>query len=284
MTKYAEWLNIQNGHLPTDQLNFDNLPRYIRNGRDLGEYVHRDFSFQPPLAACLILLSLGQDVLAATNPYLFSPTQVGFVTFGSPHFLDFTTKAIRVALEAAWFQKFLVHRRLRPEEFGGSVQNTLTGAAIYPIYRELLISQAVSQVFNKYGTYLLPQAYPEGCPTHPAYPAGHAVIVGAGVTMPKAFFEESFVLPNPVVPSADGLSLLPYSGSPLTVGGELNKLAVNICMGRDFAGIHWRSDGAEGLQLGEDAAVRILQDYRNTYNEDFVGFSFTKFDGTTIII
>ncbi len=284
MTDYAKWLNIQNGLLPTDQISYNNTPRYILNGRDLGEYVHRDFSFQAPLTACLILLSLGQDALASNNPYLFSPTQAGFITFGSPHFLDFTTKAVRVALEAAWFQKFLVHRRLRPEEFGGSVHNTLTRAIVYPIDPDLLISQAVSQVFSEYGTYLLPQAYPEGCPTHPAYPAGHAAIVGASITILKAFFKESFILPNPVIPSADGLALLPYSGPPLTVGGELNKLAANICMGRDFAGIHWRSDGTEGMKLGEDVAIGILQDYRNTYNEDFMEFSFTKFDGTAITI
>ena len=284
MTGYTEWLNIQNGHLPTAQIKYDDMPRYIRNGRDLGEYVHRDFSFQAVLTACSILLSLGQDALASTNPYLGSPTQAGFVTFGPPHILDFAVKAARVALEAAWFQKFLVHRRLRPEEFGGDVHNVLTGAVFYPIDRELLDSQAVSKVFGMYGTYLLPQAYPEGCPTHPAYPAGHAAFIGAGVTMLKAFFKESFVLPDPVTTSPDGLSLLPYSGPPLTTGGELNKLACNISMGRNFAGIHWRSDGTEGLKLGETVAIRILQDYRNTYNEDFIGFSFTKFDGNTIII
>jgi hypothetical protein len=86
------------------------------------------------------------------------------------------------------------------------------------------------------------------------------------------------------VASSDGLSLLPYEGAPFTVGGELNKLAVNIAMGRDFAGIHWRTDASEGLKLGETVAIRILQDYRDTCNEDFIGFSFTKFDGTNIII
>ncbi|TEB12448.1 PAP2 superfamily protein [Pelotomaculum sp. FP] len=284
MTTYAEWLNIQNGLPPAAAIQYEGTPRYIRNGRDMGEYLHKDFSCEATLSACLILLGLGVNALAPTNPYLHSDTQVGFSTFGAPHILDFVIRVSRVALEAAWFQKFLVHRRLRPEEFGGSVQNRLTGAACYPINPELLNSQAVSEVFNKYGVYLLPQAYPEGCPTHPAYPSGHATYIGAGVTMLKAFFKESFVLPNPVVAGPDGLSLLPYEGPPLTVGGELNKLAVNIAMGRDFAGIHWRTDGSEGLKLGETVAIRILQDYRDTYNEDFIGFSFTKFDGTTIII
>lgn len=284
MTLYEEWLNIQNGLSPAVPNKFDSTPRYIRNGRDLGEWVHRDFTFQCFLTACLILLSFGQVALSPVNPYLFSTTQVGFITFGAPHILDLVTRAARVALEAAWFQKFLVHRRLRPEEFGGHIHNLLTGAAGYPINPELLNSKAVSDVFSKFGTYLLPMAYPEGCPTHPAYPAGHACIAGAGVTVLKAFFKESFGIPNPVVASSDGLSLLPYSGLPLTIGGELNKLAANIALGRDTAGVHWRSDGIEGLKLGEAVAIGILQDYRETYNEDFSGFYFTKFDGTSIII
>ena len=283
LTTYQDWLNIQNGLAPADQNQFDPIPRYIRNGRDMSEWVHHDFSCQGVLTPCLILLGFGPTALNPTNPYLRSATQVGFSTFGAPHILDFVTRVVRAALEAAWFQKWLVHRQLRPEEFGGRVQNLLTGAADYPINPELLNSQAVSEVFSKFGTYLLPQAYAQGCPTHPAYPAGHATYTGAGVTILKAFFKESFVIPNPVVASADGLSLLPYSGQPLTVGGELNKLAANIALGRDFAGIHWRSD-MQGLILGEAVAIGILQDYRKTFNEDFRGFSFTKFDGTTITI
>jgi hypothetical protein len=69
--------------------------------------------------------------------------------------------------------------------------------------------------------------------------------------MLKAFFNESFVIPNPVVASDDGLKLVPYTGAPLTVGGELNKLASNISLGRDAGGVHYRSDGIEGLKLGE---------------------------------
>lgn len=232
----------------------------------------------------MILLSFGQGALDPANPYLSSATQVGFITFGAAHILDFVARASRAALEAAWFHKWLVHRRLRPEEFGGRVHNHLTGAASYPINSELLHSEAVSQVYRTFGTYLLPMAYPEGCPTHPAYPAGHACIAGAGVTVLKAFFNESFVIPGPVEASADGVTLLPYSGPPLTIGGELNKLASNVALGRNTAGVHWRSDGIEGLKLGEAVAIGILQDYRATFNEDFSGFSLTKFDGTTITI
>jgi len=284
MTSYNEWLNIQNGQASSSALKLDPVSRYISNGRDLGEYVHKDNSIQAALTACSILLGFGQKALSLSNPYLFSKTQEGFATFGSPQILDFATRAARMALEAAWFQKFLVHRRVRPEEFGGCVQNLKTCAAKYPINPELLASRVLEVVFKKYGTYLLPMAYPEGCPTHPAYPAGHATQIGAGVTILKAFFNEDYVIPNPVVASADGLKLQPYLDGDLKVGGELNKLAANIALGRDFAGVHWRSDCLEGMKLGESVAIGLLQDYRDTYNEEFQGFSFTKFDGTKVII
>lgn len=283
MTSYEDWLNTQNGFPSSTPNQFDPTPRYIRNGRDLGEWCHRDFTFQGFLGACLILLSYGPAALSPSNPYLRSATQNGRSTFGAPHILDFVARATRAADMAAWYQKWLVHRRLRPEEFGGRVHNQLTGTANYPINQELLDSQAIADVYSKFGTYLLPQAYAEGCPTHPSYPAGHACVAGAGATMLKAFFKESFVIPNPVVASTDGLSLLPYSGPALTVGGELNKLASNIGLGRNTAGVHYRSDG-EGLKVGEAVAIGILQDYRKTYNENFSGFSFTKFDGTKIVI
>ncbi len=134
---------------------------------------------------------------------------------------------------------------------------------------------------------LLPQAFPEGCPIHPAYPSGHATWVGAGVTLLKAFFDESVIITNPVVAADDGLSLVPYAGpdaGELTLGGELNKLAWNIGVGRNFAGIHWRTDAVEGLKLGEAVALGLLRDLRATYAEDFDGFSLTTFDGRRVAV
>jgi len=159
-----------------------------------------------------------------------------------------------------------------------------TTTARYDIHPEILNSPVLTTIQMKYGTYLLPMAYPEGSPTHPSYPAGHAAMAGAGATMLKAFYDETFVIPSLVVASADGTALVPYTGTPLTVGNELNKLASNISLGRDASGVHWRSDGAEGMALGEAAAIAVLQDLRHCYNEHFEGFSFTRFDGTRITI
>lgn len=283
MTAYDHWLNLQNGALPTITETFDPIRRYIRNGRDLGEYAHRDFTYQAFMNACLILLAMDAP-LDAGNPYENSRTQLGFVTFGSQYVLDLVASVTNRALKAVWYQKWSVHRTLRPEEFGGRVHNHVTGQANYPIHRDLLGSSVLDSVFGKYGTYLLPQAYPEGCPTHPAYPGTHGSFAGAACTVLKAFFDEAFVLPDPVVASDDGLSLVPYRGVNLTVGGELDKLASNISIGRNFAGIHYRSDGLAGLKQGEAVAIGILREMRLTYNESFPGFTLTKFDGATITV
>ena len=282
-TNYADWLKGQRGGA-TGSNNFDSIPRYIRNNRDLSLYLLVDWSGEANVFAALLLSSFGSAALAPSNPYLYSATQVGSVTFGGLHQLDLVARAPNQAYRATSCQKWLVHRRVRPEAFGGRIHNVMTGAAKYPIHSDVLNSAALKAVFSATGSYLLPMAYPTGSPLHPSYPAGHASTVGAGITMLKALFNESFVIPNPVMPSDDGLSLVPYTGAPLTVGGELNKLASNIALGRDAAGVHYRSDGVEGIKLGEAIAISILRDTATLFNEPFPGFSLTKYDGTPVII
>src|SRR5205814_256114 len=100
----------------------------------------------------------------------------------------------------------------------------------------------------------------------------------------KACFFGSMLLPGCVEPSADGLTLAGRTDYSPTVGDEIDKLAFNIAMGRDWAGIHYRSDGIAGLRLGEDVGISILQDLARTYTEDFKGFSFKRFSGTEVHI
>jgi hypothetical protein len=293
LTDFDQWLAVQNGSESYVPAVVDPVRRYMRNGRDAAEYVHFDQLIQEAYNAAMIIGGfvatltpggLSPAIVNPGNPYAGSRTQTGFGTFGSPDGFDRLSRATVPALKAVWFQKWLVHRRLRPEEYGGTVQATLTGTRQFPIGKELLSSAVLPLIFAKYGSYLMPQTYPEGCPTHPAYPAGHAGYLGAQVTMVKGFFNEDFVIPNPMVVSDDGLSLKPYTGAPLTVGGELNKLAMNIALARDMAGVHWRSDLEQGLYLGEAVAIRIMRDLKLTYAEPFRGFTFTKFDGTKITV
>ncbi len=284
LTTYSDWLFAQNnrGHqnLPN---RYDLTRRYIRNGRDLGEWVHIDVLFQAYFNAVLLLLAMGAP-LDGNNPYNEYRTQGPFGTFGPPNIQSLVCAVATNALRAVWYQKWYVHRRQRPEEFAGRIHNHITRAATYPIHSDILNSAAVQEVFRKYSTYLLPMAFGEGCPTHPAYGAGHATVAGACVTALKAWFDEDWVIPDPVVPTPDGASLVPYRGPDLTVGGELNKLAANVAFGRNFAGVHWRTDAVESLKLGETVTIGILTDQKSCFNERFEGFSLTKFDGTRITI
>jgi PAP2 superfamily len=258
------------------------LNRYIRSMRDIGQWVHVDALFQAYHCACLILLGMGAPLDPGLPP-VASRTQAGFVEFGGPHVLTLVTEVATRALKATWYEKWLVHRRLRPEAFAARVHHRMTGAADYPVHPAILHSAAAQAVYSRYGTYLLPMAFPEGSPAHPSYTAGHATVAGAGVTILKAFFDEEYVLPRPVVPDADGLTLQPYAGPPLTVGNELNKLANNIGIGRNMAGVHYRSDNQESLLLGEAVALQMLAEQKACHNQRFT-WSLTTFDGQKITL
>jgi membrane-associated phospholipid phosphatase len=284
MTDATAWLNILRGGAPATVLSYDSTPRYLATARDLGEYVHRDYSYQAFLNAALILLGMGAP-LRPGNPYKASLNQGGFVTFGAPEILSRVADVSQSALKAAWFQKWLVHRRLRPEVYAGRVHQVLGNGAGHPLHSDVIESPLTAAVREKTGTWFLPMAFPEGSPTHPAYPAGHAVIAGACVTVLKAFFDGNHILPAPVLvdPTSNGTAVLPLAAT-LTVEGELNKLANNIAIGRNLAGVHWRSDGQEGLLLGQAVAVAALKDWKRTYHQDPGVVDFKGFGGESVTI
>jgi hypothetical protein len=288
MTTQAEYLARQNGVNPAS----GNIPGglvYMRNGRDLGEWVHIDVLFQGYFQAFLAMGALGVPANPG-NPYNTSATQVGFGTFGGPHFAALVCEVATRALKAVWFQKWFVHRRLRPENFACRIHVHLTGQKNYDIHADALNSAGAAQAFSSNGTYFLPMAFPEGCPAHPAYGAGHATVAGACVTILKALFDTERPVTDffaPVEATDDGSALMPYAGGDIgqmTIAGELNKLAANVAYGRNLAGVHWRTDGTESLLLGEKVAISILRDQGLTYKEGFQGFTFKKFDGTTITV
>ncbi|MBN8226826.1 phosphoesterase [Corallococcus macrosporus] len=298
--RFDAWLNIQNGALPTQPPIYDPVRRYLRNGRDLAEWVHLDYPVQSSLNAALLLTRLGDVdadpkasplVFDELNPYRNYRNQEPFATLGNGEGLDLVSRIVNPALRAQWFQKWLIHRRLRPEEYAGRVHNTVTGARVYPVPQELLTSPVLPLVLARNnalnagagGTYLLNQAFPEGSPVHPAYASGHSTYIGAGVTMIKAFYKD-IPLPNPVVPNEDGTALLPYTGPTLYAFDELDKLVSNVGVGRLFAGVHYRSDHDHGSRLGELLALRTLQDLAHYYNEPFAGFQVRTFGGNTLTI
>lgn len=286
VTDFDTWLSVQTGVSPSVSDRYDSVPRYIRNGRDIGQWVHTDVLFQGYFQAFLVLAGTLGAAFDTGNPYANSTTQAGFGTFGGPHLAAFLCEVATRALKAVWNQKWFVHRRLRPEVYAERVDRRLYHSANYPVHPEILTSLSTASRLGGYiqsGNAFLPMAFPEGSPTHPAYGAGHGTVAGACVTVLKAWFDEDTVIQDPVVPDPTGQVTVPYRGrDTLTVGGELNKIASNIAIGRNIAGVHWRSDATESLILGESVALSVMRDQKRSYNESFDGFSLTKFDGTTI--
>jgi hypothetical protein len=289
MTDFSTWLLVQNG-IDTGLRNQRGPQlRFLNDGRGLSAWTHTDVLYQAYLVAFLVLNTI-RAPMNPGNPYIGSNTENGFGTFGGPDIAATLTEVATRALKAVWFQKWQVHLRARPEATGGLVHLIKTGQAdrtAGKLSNIILNSHGLQQSFNKYGTWLLSQAFPEGCPTHPSYPTGHGTVGGACITVLKFFFDGNFVIPNPVVPTDDGFSLVPYTGSDagqLTVNGELNKLGHNVSFGHGIhAGIHWRTDTDVSLKLGEAVALSVLHDRAQTYNEKFT-VHLTKFDGTTATI
>ena len=153
------------------------------------------------------------------------------------------------------------------------------------------IGDRLDAVNGTAGNWLLPMAFPEGSPMHPSYGAGHGTVAGACVTLLKAWFDLGWIIQhdgNAIAyePLADGSGLNDVSGSlskPLTVEGELNKLAANIAIGRNWAGVHYYSDYFESYRLGEQVALGILEEQKLTYGENF-SVTVPLFDGTTVRI
>jgi hypothetical protein len=298
-TEYEEWLAIQNGAAPKRQMQFDATPRYIATGRDLAEYIHSGPALGWAAALLLGTPAGGPDprysgmyppaeaVSYPSNPYRKSKTQgPAGATFGLSYVQGSLAEGITYAVRAAYWQKYFVHRAVRPEAYGGLAHQRLAnGVSDYPLHDAFLRSDALGRSKAKYGTYLLSQTYPEAAPFHSAYPGGATSIGAVTATLLKAFFDESRVIPDPVQPDPlDPTRLVPYNGPELTVGGELNKLAVNFGFGRNWSGIHWRSDAAGSMALGEAVAIGLLRDERTTLREPFDGFSFTRFDGSRVTI
>ena len=268
-------------------------PVFLHNGRDLAAYTHVDVLYQAYFTAYLVLNTMndGNPVpFNPGNPYRGSKTQNGFATMGQPDIAATLGALASEALKAVWYQKWFVHLRHRPESGGALVYLMKTGQGNTvegQLSPTVLNSKAVKSSFKANNSYFLSQAFPEGSPTHPAYPTGHGVVAGACITVLKFFFDGSFVIPNPQVPSSGGKVLNSYTGADagqMTVNGELHKVANNISFGHGIhAGIHWRSDTDTSIQLGEAVALSVLRDRAHTYNEKFT-VELTKLDGSIATI
>jgi hypothetical protein len=291
-----EMIALQNGHLTSLPLNdpANSQHTYIYNGRALGEAVHNDTAYQYYFQAANILSSLG----AKPNPgFPVYPNQGSFITGSAlANIVCSIGEVTALALKHSWYWKWQQYRKLRPEVFSLWVDNVMTDRVQnyknYDIKNSVLDNDILSDIYLLYSSYTLPLCYREGSPTHPSYPAGHAVCAGANCTLLKIFYDAEQLwssLGSPVIQSDDtGANLIPYTGADytnMTIGSEINKLASNISLGRNWAGVHYRTDSMAGMILGEDIAIKYMEDYLSANVEKNLDgtvphITFRKFDGT----
>lgn len=286
----ANYLEIQNGNVPVPQT-IDPIKKCMFNGRQLGSTVHIDLVFQHFYEAAAILLNAG---IGAGSQVKVGAKEGNFL--GGPVLLTTAIAEVsRHALRAAWVQKWRKNQRLRPEAMAARVvrQIETMGAETY-VHADLIASGVISKVeaFNLANggdnAAFLPVQYAEGSPTHPAYPAGHATISGACATILKIMFADanwSTTGLAEVQGNADGSATEPYSGADagqITIHGEIEKLAYNIALGRDYAGVHYRSDSE--LALGEKVAIQFYKDQKALFNEEVEEVTFIGFDGNPITV
>jgi hypothetical protein len=341
LTNHNDWLRAQNtgkdkfgrdygtcnfygDQLAGRETYYPTVSRHISTMRDLARFVNRDALHQAYFNAALFLDSIGAPVDDG-NPYKRNiyVREGGFGTLGGPDLLTLVSEVASRSLKVVWRQKWLVHRRARPEVYGGLVQMQFNGfngtKRNYGIPASIAASKAANKIMqhNKMQnggtdeTLFLPMAFSAGSPSHPAYGAGHATVAGACVTVLKAWFDEDAKLgallanakadgrrkdpnelkgllqPGARINGEDFCEPQPYCGADadkITVGGELNKVACNVAMGRSMGGVHWRSDNSRSLRLGEKIAIEILKKRTLEYAEKPVSFTFRSFDNKKIHI
>jgi len=274
----AEMISIQNG-IPTGSMPALDTNRYIYNGRTLAEAVHNDSGYQYYYQSALILLYLG----APLNPdFPEFANQSPFITgSGMVNIITALAGVSRLAFQHAWYWKWIRFRKLRPEAYSlwihNVVSNTVENSGNYDISSVVLDNdvlgdiEAINAGWGFPGNWTLPLCYREGSPVHPSAPQGHFTVASACATVLKMFFECDVLwtdLQGLVEANASGDTLVPYTGdtTSITVGTEINKLAYNVGLGRNWAGVHYRSDMS--AKLGEEVAKSYMSDLLATLSEN----------------
>jgi hypothetical protein len=248
LVDFDEYLAVQNGVAVAQTQPFDEAIVWPATGRHLANIVYRDFPAQYYMSAAQSLAQLGRQGLNVTNP------SATFATLGLAECFALLNRVACTALQVCWYFKWNVFRRIRPEEYFGLRMAGKSGDRLTAASPELQL--ALDELDKRFGTRLLPQVYPEGCPIHPSYPAAHAVVSGACGAILKFCFNGDRKIKT--YESRDGISLSEELEQGVRVGDEIDKLMWNVSFGRSFAGIHWRSDCEEGIRLGEQIAYDLL--------------------------
>ncbi|MEB3174977.1 MAG: phosphatase PAP2 family protein [Cyanobacteriota bacterium] len=144
--------------------------------------------------------------------------------------------AIYGALLAAWYYKWRDARtqcRPRPWQVSKKVSVLYNVKANATVSGDGPLARNTFTALNEKGEIVEKPLETPGTPRHPAFPAGHSTVAGAGFGILSHFFPD-FI-------------------------SDFEDLADNEGMARLWAGIHYRSDHTFGLELGKTVASLIIE-------------------------
>jgi hypothetical protein len=210
LTKTVEWERIQNGYNPSESITYGPV-RLLTTLRDGATLVHGDDPYK-------IWGAVIDDLKAAGVPFYGSTEvveQTDFVCGGVPTVKGIVSTAMGLCGLLSFRYKWEV-MLARPEE-------------LWPVLM---------------GSGFLPQAFPEGSPTHPSRNAMHSAIHWTAAYALKQLVDVGFVLP-----------------SGRTVGAEIDLMAGNLSDWRSTAGVHYMSDNYVFKPMAKKLAQRVVQHF-----------------------
>jgi hypothetical protein len=239
---------------------------YLATPRHLATIVNAEPPYQEYLLATLRLLGKVEFDPGMAHVTRDGGNVFGYTESGPVGLFDMVSRVCRQALLAAFYQKYYVHFRCRPETYAGRLQAQRNRGRDFGIPGLLADSETLA-VRDAPADYLT-TAYEEGSPVHPAYPSGHSVIAGACGTVLKTWFRDAdwpddlgyYVPENEGGEFGTGLATTTLPSGHNGVYQEIDKLMSNVGLARMFAGVHYYSDHYWGVKLGEQVAVATMAD------------------------
>lgn len=292
--------------------------KYLYNGQTLGSAVHSEPVYQHYYEAALAYVGLftarGRNFEDGfRDAHVTSSTTAGY-----DDILTSVAAVCTQALRQSYAEKWLRGAKIRPDAFAMRVDtfrrasafnlstgdipgaDTIVDHFFADAGRRSFMEEVVGAANqNRSGTasYLLDALYES--PAHPSWTHGHAVVAGAAVTVLKAMLVTTDDAGNALswdaevlLPNSDGSMLDTLADYGETAGmtyeGELNKLAYNVAVGRNWAGLHFDTELDYSMALGETVAIAFLKakvcEYHVARRDSFHGWTFHALNGTTMRI
>ena len=160
LTDYDEWLRTQNGEPPQPPACSSIRRRATsRPAATSRSYVHPSPALAWAASLLLATPAVGPDprygglyppaqpALTPRTPTAARGTQTAAgATFGLPYVQALLAEGTSHATRASYWQKWFVHRTLRPEAYGGLAHHRLAnGVSDYPLHDDFLRSQALER-------------------------------------------------------------------------------------------------------------------------------------------